>query len=80
VECGLVLHGGSGIAPEDFVEAVRCGINKVNIHTANEQAVQEFTKKSFGEYNSFLQFTKGLTEVVKSKVKEHMLIFAEAKK
>lgn len=80
VKCGLVLHGGSGIAPKDFVEAVRCGINKINIHTANEQAVQAFTKKSFGDYPSYLAFTKGLTEVVKNVVKEHMLLFAEAKK
>jgi fructose-bisphosphate aldolase class II len=80
VECGLVLHGGSGIAPQDFVEAVRCGINKINIHTANEHAAQEFTKKSFGDFSSYLAFTKGLTEVVKNVVKEHMLIFAEARK
>ena len=80
VKCGLVLHGGSGILPDDFVESVRCGINKVNIHTANEQAVQEFTKKSFGSFPSYLAFTKGLTEVVKNVVKEHMLIFAKARK
>ena len=80
VDCGLVLHGGSGIAPEDFVESIRCGINKINIHTANENAVREFTNKSFGDYPSFLDFTKGLTEVVKGVIKEHMLLFASAKK
>ena len=79
VDCGLVLHGGSGISAEDFVEAMRCGINKVNIHTANELAAQELVKKSFGDYNSFLEFTQGLTETVKKVIKEHMLIFAKAR-
>jgi fructose-bisphosphate aldolase class II len=80
VKCGLVLHGGSGIAPKDFVESIRYGINKINIHTANELAVKEFTKNSFGDYPSYLAFTKGLTEVVKNVVKEHMLNFAEIRK
>ena len=79
VDCGLVLHGGSGIAAKDFVEAIRCGINKINIHTANENAVKEFTNKSFANYPSFLEFTKGLTAVVKDVIKEHMLLFASAR-
>lgn len=29
----LVLHGGSGLSDEDFREAIRCGIAKVNIFT-----------------------------------------------
>ena len=78
--CGLVLHGGSGISPDDFAEAVRCGINKVNIHTANMQAVQELIVKSYGEYPSFLECTEGITNAVKKVVKEHMLIFAKARK
>ena len=31
----LVLHGGSGISDDDFREAIRCGIVKVNIATAS---------------------------------------------
>ena len=31
----LVLHGGSGITDDDFQEAIRCGIRKVNIATAS---------------------------------------------
>jgi len=29
----LVLHGGTGISPEDLKEAVRCGISKINVGT-----------------------------------------------
>ena len=80
VDCGLVLNGGSGISPEDFVESIRCGINKVNIYTVMDVAVKEFTKKSFDKFSSYLDYTKELTRVVKDVVKEHMLLFASTKK
>jgi fructose-bisphosphate aldolase class II len=79
VDCGLVLHGGSGISNDDFVEAIRCGINKINIYTAMDAAVRDFTRKSFSGYPSFLAYTKDLTQTVKAVVKEHMEIFARAK-
>ncbi len=75
VDCGLVLHGGSGIADKDFVEAIHCGINKVNIYTAMDVAVRKMTAGHFGEYKSFLDYTKELTAVVKDVVKDHMLLF-----
>lgn len=33
VDVPLVMHGGSGVAEEDFVKAVRAGINKINLFT-----------------------------------------------
>ena len=33
VNCALVLHGGTGIPEEDFVRAVQCGMNKINVGT-----------------------------------------------
>ena len=33
VDCGLVLHGGTGIPEEDFIRAVKCGMNKINVGT-----------------------------------------------
>lgn len=35
VDTPLVLHGGTGISPEDFRHAIRSGITKINIATAN---------------------------------------------
>jgi fructose-bisphosphate aldolase class II len=79
VDCGLVLHGGSGIAPQDFVEAIRCGINKVNIYTAMDTAAKNFNRASFANYSAYLDYTKDLTGVVRDVVKEHMELFASAK-
>lgn len=80
VDCGLVLHGGSGIADEDFVEAIRCGINKVNIYTAEDLAAKAFVKEHFDEYPQYLDYTKGLKDAVKEVVKQHMLLFASLQK
>jgi fructose-bisphosphate aldolase class II len=33
ISCGLVLHGGTGIPEPDFIHAVKCGINKINVGT-----------------------------------------------
>lgn len=79
-DCGLVLHGGSGIQDKDFVEAIDCGVIKVNIHTALDLAARQFTTDHFKEYSSYLDYSKDLTEVVKNVVKDHMLLFAKQRK
>jgi fructose-bisphosphate aldolase class II len=79
VECGLVLHGGSGIGNEDFKEAIRCGINKINIYTAMDLAVKDFTRNSFADYASYLDYTKDLTKIVREVVIEHMKLFASVR-
>ena len=33
VDVPLVLHGGSGVSQEEFVKAITCGINKINLFT-----------------------------------------------
>lgn len=80
VDCGLVLHGGSGIADKDFVEAIRCGINKINIYTAEDLTAKAFVKEHFEDYPQYLDFTKGLRGVVQEVVKQYMLLFASLKK
>ncbi len=49
--CGvpLVLHGGSGIADEDFQEAIKAGISTIHINTEIRLAFVEALKKSLKE-------------------------------
>lgn len=79
VDCGLVLHGGSGIQDADFVKAIQCGINKVNIYTAMDLAAEKITKETFAGYKSYLDYSKDLKDVVKEVVKEHILLFGMKK-
>ena len=41
----LVMHGGSGVSPEDYRKAISCGIRKINYYSymsrAGKNAVQE---------------------------------------
>lgn len=78
VECGLVLHGGSGISDDDFVKAIQAGINKVNIYTAMDVAVRGFNRDHFQEYAAYLDYTKALTKVVQDVVEQHIRLFARA--
>ena len=41
VDCGLVLHGGTGIPEPDFVRAVECGMNKINVGTELKYACSQ---------------------------------------
>lgn len=41
VDCGLVLHGGTGIPEPDFIKAVKCGMNKINVGTELKYACSQ---------------------------------------
>ena len=43
----LVLHGGTGILPEDFRRCIRLGIHKINIATATFDSVERFARAGY---------------------------------
>lgn len=51
----LVLHGGSGLRDEDFVNAIKAGVNIVHINSEIrlgwKEAVEEFIKNNPNEIN-----------------------------
>ncbi len=47
VESPLVLHGGTGILPEDFKKCIKLGINKINIATATFDSVEQSARKAY---------------------------------
>ncbi len=49
VQVPLVLHGGTGITPEDFKRCISLGIHKINIATATFDSVQESVKNAYLE-------------------------------
>lgn len=49
VQVPLVLHGGTGITPEDFKRCIFLGIQKINIATATFDSVQESVKNAYLE-------------------------------
>lgn len=47
VDVPLVLHGGTGILPEEFVKCCENGIKKINIATATFDSVQQSVKAAY---------------------------------
>lgn len=73
----LVLHGGTGITPEDFRKAVGLGIRKINIATASfDSLAREAEKylKSEGRHDYF-GLNEAMVQGVYENVKQHIKIF-----
>ena len=43
----LVLHGGTGILPDDFRKCIKLGINKINIATATFDSVEQSAREAY---------------------------------
>ena len=73
----LVLHGGSGLSDDDFINVIKCGIAKVNIFTdlcvAGKNAVKAFD----GEY---LEMRNAKVEAIKQVVMYKMKLFGSVNK
>lgn len=76
----LVLHGGSGISDDDFQEAIRCGIRKVNIATASFKSVMAAieTYRTCAREPDYFGQSQAIADGVCENVKRHIRIFSEA--
>ena len=72
----LVLHGGSGISPDDFRKCVAEGISKINIATAGFMAVEAGARQYMEEEEkNYFVLTRLMAESVEKTTSEHMEIF-----
>jgi fructose-bisphosphate aldolase class II len=74
----LVLHGGTGISPEDFRRAISLGVRKINIATACFQA-SALAAHEAQETNIF-DVSRRMTDATEKAVLEHLNIFGLAAK
>ncbi|WP_097003175.1 class II fructose-bisphosphate aldolase [Lacrimispora amygdalina] len=76
-EIPLVLHGGTGITPEDFRKAAGLGIRKINIATASFDSLTQKAEaylKSEGKHDYF-GLNEAMVQGVYENVKQHIRIF-----
>ena len=73
----LVLHGGTGITPEDFVRCAHTGIKKINIATATFDSVEHTVKCAYekGEISGYYDLQGAEVEGAYQNAKKHILIF-----
>ena len=73
----LVLHGGTGITPDDFVRCAHTGIKKINIATATFDSVEHIVKSAYekGEISGYYDLQGAEVEGAYQNAKKHILIF-----
>lgn len=76
-ELPLVLHGGTGITPDDFVRCSHTGIKKINIATATFDAVENSVKSAYdgGEIGGYYDLQAAEVRGAYNNAKKHILIF-----
>ncbi|MEI0602659.1 ketose-bisphosphate aldolase [Brachyspira alvinipulli] len=57
IETPLVLHGGTGISEDDFKKSISFGISKINVATANFDALVRASSNYFSTNKSFDYFS-----------------------
>jgi len=77
VDVPLVLHGGSGLTDDDFKQAIREGISKVNIFTdINVAAVEAEFKKFHSMDKGLIDLIPAAVEAVKLETAKKMKLFS----
>lgn len=73
----LVLHGGTGITPDDFVRCAHTGIKKINIATATFDSVKHTVKSAYekGKISGYYDLQGAEVEGAYQNAKKHILIF-----
>lgn len=78
----LVLHGGTGISPEDFVKCSKTGIKKINIATATFDNVENNVREAYknGNIQGYYDLHEAEIEGAYKNAKRHILIFGSDNK
>jgi len=82
VDAPLVLHGGTGISPNDFVRCAHTGIRKINIATATFDKVESTVRSCYNEnsINGYYDLQAAEVEGAYQNAKKHILIFGSDNK
>lgn len=81
VDVPLVLHGGSGLTDNDFRQAIKDGISKVNIFTDINVAAVEAEFKKFTDMNKgIIDLIPAAVEAIKQETLKKMELFGSTNK
>ena len=82
VDTPLVLHGGTGISPQDFIKCHQNGIKKINIATATFDSVERSARKAYqdGKINGYYDLHTAEIIGAYENAKKHMEIFCSVGK
>ncbi len=75
IDVPMVMHGGSGVSPEDYMEVIQRGIRKINYYTYMAKAAAEAI--SGKSYSQFHDAVNDAVSVMKSDVTKAINIFCK---
>ncbi|RBW69279.1 class II fructose-bisphosphate aldolase [Bacillus taeanensis] len=80
VDIPLVLHGGSGISPEDFQKSIGSGIRKINVATSTFNRVIDNVNKAvqLKPYSDYFDYHQDVIQAAYENVTYHMNIFGSS--
>ena len=78
----LVLHGGTGISPDDFVKCSKNGIKKINIATATFDFVEQSVRQAYEQdaINGYYDLHLAEIDGAYQNAKKHIMIFGSNNK
>lgn len=78
----LVLHGGTGISPDDFVKCSKNGIKKINIATATFDCVEQYVRQAYEQdaINGYYDLHLAEIDGAYQNAKKHIMIFGSNNK
>lgn len=80
VDVPLVLHGGSGLTDDDFKQAIKDGISKVNIFTDINVAGAKAEAEKYADGLGLTDLIPGAVEAIKQETLKKMMLFASNEK
>lgn len=78
----LVLHGGTGISPDDFIKCSKNGIKKINIATATFDCVEQSVRQAYEQdaINGYYDLHLAEIDGAYQNAKKHIMIFGSNNK
>lgn len=75
----LVLHGGSGISPQDFRKCIKGGIRKINVATASYNMVEEYVRDYCKtDVHDYFAMSNSMVRGAYTSVSQHIEIFGSS--
>ena len=79
-DASLVLHGGSGLTDDDFRQAIKEGISKINIFTDINLAGAKAAYEAYKENSGMIDLVLPISEAIKQETMKKMKLFGSVDK
>lgn len=79
IDVPIVMHGGSGVSPEDYVRSIDCGVRKINYYTYMAKAGADTVKAQIGSLNFFHDMAVAATAAMEADTAKAIEIFSNKK-